>query len=676
MAVSPFRLLVRAFFDRFFDSELVSSAIELRQALIFLLAFLAVPGILLSVGLINQYIYVSHRLPWMLERFSWPHKLFFITYSMLVVGVAAVVVWESLTVDRRDAMILGPLPLGGRTIVSAKLAALLIFLLILAVGVNAASACAFAFNFGEIHAVAIVVRVGDARALGLRTIGDAAREAPHLRAAFPDVFRNDPDGYPRLVAAYGLRFPAPPLAMDAATIEQQLAAGRVDLILSDAPARWLATLDLVRLADDRHYFSPYGQGAVPFVRAMVAQLFATVSAAAWVFTTLIVLKAALILLPRRYRNALTIAFQALFVVLLFSLLVLMPIALRAIANALSATGGSGGAVWLLPPAWFLGLYETLVGSSRPIFHRLALIAIGVMAVSALSAVFAIAAALRWELRYAVEAAVVPSAAGSLLIRARAFLLQTIARTPATHAVLTFTMISMARSRKHQLLVAAYAGAGLALVLVVLARGAARGGLASLAHPRVAVLWIPLVLILWLLIGVRAAFRMPTELAAGWTFQINASAPASVYAPAARAAAALLVLVPVLASSLVVYTWLLGWRIAIVHVTFCGLMGAALLEVLLARFDQIPFTRAYEAGPAKVRVWWPIYLIALEAYAHWPVNVELWMLQEPQRMLATLGLMAAALVVLRWQCRRWLPPTRPLNFEVVPERPLSLLELSG
>ena len=52
---------------------------------------------------------------------------------------------------------------------------------------------------------------------------------------------------------------------------------------------------------------------------------------------------------------------------------------------------------------------------------------------------------------------------------------------------------------------------------------------------------------------------------------------SAYAPAARTAAALSVLVPVLAISLVAYTSLFGWRMATIHVAFCGLMGAALLE---------------------------------------------------------------------------------------------------
>ena len=574
--MSPFKLLVRAFFERFFDNELVSSAIELRQGLVFVFAFLALPGAFIAWQLYTTYAFAYRTCfdrvgpcgPYapMIELLSWPHKLFFVTYSMLVVGLAAVVVWDSLTIDRRDAMILGPLPLRATTIVAAKLAALFALLLFLAVGINALPAMVYPFDIAD---------------------------------------------HERLTV---------------------------------------------------------------FLRFVGAQLASTIGAAAWVFTTLIALQGLLSVIPRRLRGPITIVFQAVFVVTLFSMLALMPAGLRATARALDA--GTSRATWLLPPVWFLGFYETLVGSARPGFHRLAAVATGALAVSIAAAVLVTAGAYVRQLRYAVETGVVPSAAGTVLAGARALILRAIARRPDTHAVLTFTIISMTRSRKHQLLLAAYAGAGLALVVAVLAHAAAAGGLAGLRHLRVAVLWIPLVLILWLLVGLRAAFRMPTELAASWTFHVNASAPARVYAPAARTAAALIVLAPVLAGAFAVYWWIFDLKVAAIHVAFCGLMGAALLEVLLARFDQIPFTRAYEAGRANVRAWWPFYILAIEAYAHWPVIFEQWMLRSPERSLAALASMAAALAVLRWLCRRSQSPTRPLVFEVAAERAFSTLELSG
>ncbi len=112
---------------------------------------------------------------------------------------------------------------------------------------------------------AILVRGKDARSLGLKTIEDAAREAPHWRAGFGYEFLERPDGYPGLAAAYGLHFAGPPRVMDLALSYRALASGQVDLIAGDATAGLIRALDLVQLEDSRHYFPPYD--AVPVARA-------------------------------------------------------------------------------------------------------------------------------------------------------------------------------------------------------------------------------------------------------------------------------------------------------------------------------------------------------------------------------------------------------------------------
>ena len=47
----------------------------------------------------------------------------------------------------------------------------------------------------------------------LRTIDDAAREAPGWRAAFGYEFLDRPDGYAGLARAYGIRLAEPPRSM-------------------------------------------------------------------------------------------------------------------------------------------------------------------------------------------------------------------------------------------------------------------------------------------------------------------------------------------------------------------------------------------------------------------------------------------------------------------------------
>lgn len=112
---------------------------------------------------------------------------------------------------------------------------------------------------------AMLVRGADARARGLQTIDDAARESPGWRAAFGYEFLDRPDGYAGLAKAYGIRLAEPPTSMDLSLTYRALASGQVDLIAGDATSGLIRALDLVALEDTRGYFPPYD--AVPVARS-------------------------------------------------------------------------------------------------------------------------------------------------------------------------------------------------------------------------------------------------------------------------------------------------------------------------------------------------------------------------------------------------------------------------
>ncbi len=146
---SPLLVLFRAFFARFFASETVTSDVRLRQTMIWVLAFLVTPGFVLLVELFPAFQAVVIRA----KRFGTPGLVddwlawivfVFVTYSMVTVGLIAVFVWDSLDFDRRDAMVLGPIPVRGRTIVAAKLMALGTLLAIATLPINLINAFFFA----------------------------------------------------------------------------------------------------------------------------------------------------------------------------------------------------------------------------------------------------------------------------------------------------------------------------------------------------------------------------------------------------------------------------------------------------------------------------------------------------------------------------------------------------
>jgi len=131
--------------------------------------------------------------------------------------------------------------------------------------------------FGFNNTFAIVVRRADAERYGLRRISDLARVAPRWRAGFGPEFLDRPDGYAGLIRTYGLRFAAPPTAMDLGLTYRALAGGKVDVIAGNSTDGTIQALDLVALEDDRGYFPPYE--AAPVIRRAVLERYPAVRAA-------------------------------------------------------------------------------------------------------------------------------------------------------------------------------------------------------------------------------------------------------------------------------------------------------------------------------------------------------------------------------------------------------------
>ena len=111
---------------------------------------------------------------------------------------------------------------------------------------------------------AIVVRGEDAHRLRLATLSQAAQYTPQWRLGVGYEFEQRPDGLPGLSQAYGLRFAAPPRAMDLGLLYRALNAHQVDMIAANSTDGPIQALGLTALEDDRHYFPPYQ--AVPLVR--------------------------------------------------------------------------------------------------------------------------------------------------------------------------------------------------------------------------------------------------------------------------------------------------------------------------------------------------------------------------------------------------------------------------
>ena len=119
--------------------------------------------------------------------------------------------------------------------------------------------------FGFENTFALLMRREQAAQLGIRRISDLRTHVTEIRAGFGPVFMNRPVGYRGLIGASDLKFAHAPRELDRNLLYEAVARGSLDLAAGDSTDGRIATLDLVVLDDDRHYFPPYE--AVPLVRA-------------------------------------------------------------------------------------------------------------------------------------------------------------------------------------------------------------------------------------------------------------------------------------------------------------------------------------------------------------------------------------------------------------------------
>jgi hypothetical protein len=510
---SPWRqsvLLGRTFFGRLFESDLMPSGLPQVQLVIWSMAFLAAPAMFVPITRLAKY---QHMLfyPGTLARGIATDRLFLITYAMIAMGFLGLVTWDGVFPDRRDARILGSLPIGMRTLVFARLGAVCFMFCVFFCGSQLPTAVIFG-----------------------------------------------------------------------------LIGGGFD--------------------------SPGGM-----VRGMAGQFIATGLASAFTFFTLIAMQCALLnVLGRSAVQRVAVVLQTLFAASLVQMLLFLPeVGSHMRDGNLAPDWMSSPLARLLPSVWFLGVYEALTGFGGRGTYSLAIPAVTATAAVIAAAIVLYAASYARLTRRALE-----TPPGSR-VRARTLWPSGISgRAPGwlrqssvKRAVCAFTLRTLARSRQHRMLLCLYVAVALAFVLSAVVPLVVRGDPAALAFPTVAVTSAPLIVMFFVLVGLRALFAIPIEPNANWTFRLCEPENRRAVVAGVRRALMVACVLPVTlaAGASVGVPW--GARLGLAHALFCALMGILLTELLLIRFCKVPFTCTYFPGSARVRTLWPFYIVAFSTYTY-------------------------------------------------------------
>jgi len=137
-----FGLLYRDFLFRMVDLELFSSHGDIGKLLGQGGALLAAFSFVMTVLMVPRYM--TSRLPVEgLAVAAWGDEEFLISTTLAVAGLFAVVAWNAVLPDRRDAFVLGPLPVRIRTVFAAKVTAMISGLGVSILAVNVFTGMAF-----------------------------------------------------------------------------------------------------------------------------------------------------------------------------------------------------------------------------------------------------------------------------------------------------------------------------------------------------------------------------------------------------------------------------------------------------------------------------------------------------------------------------------------------------
>lgn len=121
MNLQQFRVLYRQFLFRVVDLELLSPQGDMSRLLGQFAALLVFFSAVSSLGVLMSGDGRTPRAELLVNAWGMQHSL--IATTMLVVGLFAVLSWESIFPDRRDVLVLGALPVSARTLFLAKVAA-------------------------------------------------------------------------------------------------------------------------------------------------------------------------------------------------------------------------------------------------------------------------------------------------------------------------------------------------------------------------------------------------------------------------------------------------------------------------------------------------------------------------------------------------------------------------
>jgi hypothetical protein len=383
-----------------------------------------------------------------------------------------------------------------------------------------------------------------------------------------------------------------------------------------------------------------GRYAIDSTLRIPAIFVSSAAAAVFVFLSLVAVQGVLLnILPVRLFTRISLTVQG---ALLTAILCGLPLVLYIPSLMPSMDQRPYWIMWV-PPVWFLGLHQVMIGSREPMAARLAWIGAAAVFGAAAAAILTYLWSYR---RHKVRLLESPAASPNRTHRDwLADIASRLIPDPRELAVFAFIAKTLARSRQHRLVLTTFSALAVAVIFesfasLALSRGF-HGFAAQTPALRQAAISAPLALSMFVLAGFRYLFRLPVELRANWVFRVNEPGNRRNFLAAVERFLVYCAVAPVALLTLPVEMRLLGPGMGCAVAILCLLPSLILMELLLIQFEKIPFTSSYLPGRRPVIETIVIYSVGVTLYVTVLSSVIAWSLKARGATLALFGIMLMA-----------------------------------
>jgi hypothetical protein len=567
------RYLIRHFFGRFFDSEVIATPyIEAHILFVQILGLLVFPGFFKTVLSVTKYSALAWYAVTYRDQAVLIDTHFFLCLSMILIGFITVFELDALFPDQKDFYNLTPLPIKPQQIFYAKVIVLLLFVVFCHIAIN----------------------------------------------GIPTLF-----------------FPGEVLAAS----------------WKPGSAGWNTPPS---------YFVKYTYGHI--ISLFLSSLF--------VFTTFIAVRAVFLLIfPTRLVRMVS-RYTQLFLILIL----LCAFISNTRANALIVQ--ENALIYLLPPFWFLGVYEVLIGHQDPVFGTLAKMAYTAVAISGFVSILSYALSYRSSMQKGFQSAGSASCSvGGLRKIWIRILHKALLKGPMERASFHFIAQTLFRRQEHMLYWGSFIMIGIAFIhadFIAIKSVITSGEVQQLS----VLLSFPLIASFFILIGLRFSFSVPADLNANWIFKIIEKHRLETAYGGVHKFMLCAFFIPML--TLFVPFYLVIWDplLVLLHTAYVSMLSLILIEMLLFQFEKLPFTCSYLPGKANLKLWWPVYVLACILYTYGMTELELWLLQDMRKFGFFIFLAGVVFFALYRHRSLFLKELNAIQFEEIPQDQAIMLSIEG